>query len=165
MFEPFVVPITVVILILLFLFQHRGTSGIGKVFGPIMIVWFVTIAIAGLPPIFSKPIVLSSLSPVPAVTFFEAHGLRAFLTLGAVFLAVTGAEALYADMGHFGRAPIRTAWFALVLPALVINYLGQGALLLSNPDAQQNPFYGLAPDWGVYPLVVVATIAATRHDR
>ena len=159
-FEPFVVPITVVILILLFLFQHRGTSGIGKVFGPIMIVWFVTIAIAGLPPIVSNPIVLSSLSPMHAVTFFDAHGLRAFLTLGAVFLAVTGAEALYADMGHFGRAPIRTAWFTLVLPALVINYLGQGALLLSNPDAQQNPFYGLAPDWGVYPLVVVATIAA-----
>ena len=159
-FEPFVVSITVVILVGLFLFQHRGTGGIGKVFGPIMIVWFVTIAIAGLPQIFSNPIVLSSFSPVHAVTFFSAHGLRAFLTLGAVFLAVTGAEALYADMGHFGRAPIRTAWFAIVLPALVINYLGQGALLLSHPEAQQNPFYGLAPDWGVYPLVVVATIAA-----
>jgi KUP system potassium uptake protein len=159
-FEPFVVPITVVILIGLFFFQHRGTAGIGRVFGPIMIVWFLTITILGLPSIFSKPVVLASLSPTHAVSFFSEHGLRAFLTLGAVFLSVTGAEALYADMGHFGRAPIRTGWFAIVLPALVINYLGQGALLLSNPDAQQNPFYGLAPDWGVYPLVIVATIAA-----
>ena len=158
-FEPFVLPVTVVILVALFLFQHRGTGGIGNVFGPIMVVWFLTITIAGLPPILSNPVVLSSLNPVHAVAFFDAHSLRAFLTLGAVFLAVTGAEALYADMGHFGRAPIRTAWFALVLPALAINYFGQGALLLSSPEARENPFYGLAPRWGVYPLVLVATMA------
>ena len=158
-FEPFIIPITVAILVGLFLVQHRGTGGIGNVFGPVMVVWFLTIAIVGLPSIAENPLVLSSLNPVHAFTFFAAHGLRAFLTLGAVFLAVTGAEALYADMGHFGRAPIRAAWFALVLPGLVLNYLGQGALLLSNPQASENPFYRLVPDWGVYPLVMVATIA------
>ncbi|HWF85434.1 MAG TPA: KUP/HAK/KT family potassium transporter, partial [Vicinamibacterales bacterium] len=158
-FESFVVPITVAILIALFLFQHRGTGGIGAVFGPVMVVWFTAIALLGLPHIRESPVVLTALNPVHAVRFFAEHGLRAFVTLGAVFLAVTGAEALYADMGHFGRSPIRAAWFALVLPALALNYLGQGALLLSHPAAAANPFYLLAPSPLLYPLVALATMA------
>src|SRR5205823_2425878 len=150
---------TVAILIALFMVQRRGTTGVGKIFGPIMIVWFVTIAIAGVAAIGANTLVLTSLDPAHAVRFFAAHGWRAFLTLGAVFLALTGAEALYADLGHFGRAPIRIAWFALVLPALVLNYLGQGAMLLARPEARPNPFYALVPDWGLYPLVVLATLA------
>ena len=138
-FEPFVVPITVVILVALFVFQHRGTNRIGSVFGPIMVVWFVIIAAAGVPWIVTHPIVLTALDPRYAIRFFAAHGLRAFLTLGAVVLAVTGAEALYADMGHFGPVPIRIGWFALVFPALVLNYLGQGALLLADASALENP--------------------------
>jgi len=158
-FEPIVVPLTVVILVLLFLVQHRGTSGIGSVFGPIMIVWFVIIAALGLPAILRNPIVLDAIDPAHAVAFFSQHGFGAFVTLGSVFLAITGAEALYADMGHFGRAPIRIAWFTIVLPSLVINYFGQGALLLERPDARVNPFFHLAPDWALYPLVALATIA------
>ena len=158
-FEPHIVPITVVILIALFLVQSRGTSGIGKVFGPIMIGWFVVLALLGVPAIARNPIVLTALSPAYGVRFFEAHGLRAVLTLGAVVLVITGAEALYADMGHFGRQPIRIAWFTLVLPSLLVNYFGQGALLLTDPTARVNPFYHLAPSWALYPLVVVATIA------
>ena len=158
-FEPIVVPITVVILVLLFLVQHRGTSGIGSVFGPIMILWFVVIAALGLPEILRNPIVLDAIDPAHAVAFFSQHGFGAFVTLGSVFLAITGAEALYADMGHFGRAPIRIAWFTIVLPSLVINYFGQGALLLARPDARVNPFFHLAPDWALYPLVALATVA------
>ncbi|HTK29578.1 MAG TPA: potassium transporter Kup [Vicinamibacterales bacterium] len=159
-FEPVIVPITVVILVLLFLVQHRGTGRIGDVFGPIMIVWFAIIGLIGLSPIADHPAVLSAVSPVHAARFFAAHGAGALLTLGAVFLSVTGAEALYADMGHFGRAPIRIAWFSLVLPALVINYFGQGARLLENPGARENPFFALAPSWALLPLVVLATVAA-----
>jgi KUP system potassium uptake protein len=158
-FAPFVVPITVVILVLLFIVQRRGTGGIGAIFGPIMIVWFVAIAALGIPEIARMPIVLTSASPAHAIRFVTDHGLGSFLTLGAVFLSVTGAEALYADMGHFGRAPIRIAWFALVLPSLVLNYLGQGALLLSDPKAAEFPFYHLVPSWGLYPMVVLSTIA------
>jgi KUP system potassium uptake protein len=158
-FESFVVPFTVAILIVLFLFQHRGTGGIGAVFGPVMVVWFVAIALLGLPHIRESPVVLTALDPTHALRFFGEHGLRAFFTLGAVFLSVTGAEALYADMGHFGRSPIRIAWFALVLPALAVNYLGQGALLLAHPAAAQNPFYLLAPSALLYPLVALATMA------
>jgi KUP system potassium uptake protein len=135
-FEPYVVPATVTILIVLFWFQHRGTGGMGKLFGPIMIVWFVLIAALGVPAIRRNPIVLGGVNPAHAIQFFVAHGWTAFLTLGAVFLSITGAEALYADMGHFGPRPIRIAWFAFVLPALVINYFGQGALLLSDPSAR-----------------------------
>jgi KUP system potassium uptake protein len=159
-FASFVVPITVAILIALFFFQHRGTGGMGAVFGPIMIVWFVTIALLGLPHIRENTVVLTSFSPVHAVRFFADHGLRAFITLGAVFLSVTGAEALYADMGHFGKRPIRIAWFALVLPALIVNYLGQGALILTHPETAANPFYRLAPASLLYPLVALATISA-----
>jgi len=158
-FEPIVVPITVGILIGLFLVQSRGTGGIGAVFGPIMAVWFVTISALGLPPIVQNPGVLAALNPWHALAFFVEHQLGAFLTLGSVFLAITGAEALYADMGHFGRASIRSAWFALVLPALVVNYFGQGALLLAHPETRVNPFFHLAPSWGLYPLVVLSTLA------
>jgi KUP system potassium uptake protein len=158
-FEHYVVPVTVAILVALFMLQHRGTTGIGKLFGPIMIVWFVTIAIAGLLAIRTAPHVVASLDPVHAIRFLTAHGWRAFITLGAVFLALTGAEALYADLGHFGRTPIRIAWFSVVLPSLVLNYLGQGAMLLTRPSARANPFYALVPDSGLYPLVVLATAA------
>ena len=158
-FEPYVVPITVVILIVLFVVQSRGTSGIGTIFGPIMIGWFVVLALLGFPAIARNPIVLTALSPSYGMRFFEAHGPAAVLTLGAVVLVITGAEALYADMGHFGPRPIRIAWFTLVLPSLLVNYFGQGALLLTDAEARVNPFYHLAPSWALYPLVVVATIA------
>jgi KUP system potassium uptake protein len=158
-FEPFVVPITVVILIGLFVAQHRGTEGIGKVFGPIMIAWFVTLALLGLPQIAKAPIVWTAVNPVRAAAFLRDQGMTAFITLGSVFLSVTGAEALYADMGHFGRRPIRIAWFSLVLPALVVNYLGQGALLLTTPEAREHPFFYLAPTWALYPLVILSTAA------
>jgi KUP system potassium uptake protein len=159
-FEPFILPITVAILIGLFLFQYRGTAGIGLVFGPIMIVWFITLATLGGNAIVANPIVLSAVNPAHAVLFVTTHGLPAFFTLGAVFLAVTGAETLYADMGHFGKRPIRVAWFAFVLPALVLNYFGQGANLLTDPTAREHPFFHLAPDWGLLPLVALSTIAA-----
>jgi KUP system potassium uptake protein len=158
-FEPYVVPITVMILLALFFVQHRGTAGIGAVFGPIMIVWFLTIAGLGVHAMAGNARVLAAINPVHAVEFFVVHRFRAFMTLGAVFLAITGAEALYADMGHFGRAPIRIAWFALVLPALVLNYFGQGAVLLAREEARVHPFFHLAPDWALYPLVALATVA------
>jgi KUP system potassium uptake protein len=158
-FEPFVVPITVAILFAIFIVQHRGTGGIGTVFGPIMILWFVTIALLGLPTIMANPVVLEAVNPLFGVSFLRQQGLAAFLTLGAVFLSVTGAEALYADMGHFGRRPIRIAWFSLVLPSLVINYFGQGALLLMDPNAREHPFFHLAAGWMLYPMVVLSTMA------
>jgi KUP system potassium uptake protein len=158
--EPFIVPITVVILIALFIVQSRGTTGIGAVFGPIMVVWFLTIAGLGLPHIVRNPHVLFALNPWHAYEFFLLHRFGAFVTLGAVFLSITGAEALYADMGHFGKTPIRIAWFALVLPALMLNYFGQGALLLLNGDAARQPFFLLAPSWALFPLVGLATAAA-----
>ena len=158
-FEPFVVPITVIILVLLFVAQHRGTEGIGKVFGPVMIVWFITLAALGIPKIVANPVVLKAFDPLLGLTFLKHQGSAAFLTMGSVFLSVTGAEALYADMGHFGRRPIRIAWFSLVLPSLVINYLGQGAMMLSNPNTREHPFFYLAPEWAVYPMVLLSTFA------
>jgi KUP system potassium uptake protein len=158
-FEPVIVPITVVILIGLFVAQSRGTAGIGTVFGPVMVVWFITLAVLGLSHISDNPAVLTAINPWHVVRFLADHRLTALFTLGAVFLSVTGAEALYADMGHFGRAPIRIAWFSLVVPALVLNYLGQGALLLADASASQFPFYRLAPEWGLYPLVFLSTCA------
>jgi KUP system potassium uptake protein len=158
-FEPYIVLITVAILIGLFLVQSRGTGGIGVVFGPIMIAWFLVIAILGLPPILKNPAILSALNPWHAYAFFAEHRFGSLLTLGSVFLAITGAEALYADMGHFGAHPIRVAWFSLVLPTLLVNYFGQGAQLLANPDTRVNPFFHLAPEWGLYPLVVLSTMA------
>lgn len=158
-FEPYVIPITAAILIALFAFQRRGTAGVGLLFGPVTLVWFVVLAGLGLAGIAAAPRVLAALLPTHAAAFLLANGWPGFLVVGAVFLVVTGGEALYADMGHFGRLPIRLAWFGLVLPALVINYFGQGALLLRDPAAIKNPFYLLAPAWGLYPLVGLSTAA------
>lgn len=159
LFEPYVIPITVIVLVGLFSFQSSGTGKVGKVFGPIMLLWFATIAILGVRGIVLAPGVLWSLNPAHGWRFLAANGHSGFLVLGAVFLAVTGAEALYADMGHFGRGPIRRAWFVLILPALVLNYLGEGAFLLVSPAAVVNPFYNLAPSFALYPLVILATAA------
>ena len=156
---PFVLPATVVILILLFLAESRGTAGVAAFFSPIMATFFLAIGVLGLASIVRTPAVLLALSPAPGVTFLIHHGSIGFVVLGSVFLAVTGAEALYADMGHFGRRPIQTAWLCLVLPALLLNYLGQGALLLTDPQAVVNPFYLLAPSWSVLPLVILSTAA------
>ena len=155
-----IVPIAVVILGALFLFQHRGTAGVGAVFGPAMAVWFVTIGALGAAELVRDPRVLVALNPAYAVGFFLDHGVAGALILGAVVLVVTGVEALYADLGHFGRRPIRLTWFGVVLPALLLNYFGQGALLLRMPEAVQNPFFLLAPAAFLYPLVVIATVAA-----
>jgi KUP system potassium uptake protein len=158
-FDPYVIPTAGIILVLLFVFQKRGTSGIGFVFGPLMLAWFSTIAVLGVTGIVRQPGVLSAIIPIHAVSFFLDNHWRGFLVLGAVFLVVTGGEALYADMGHFTRRTIRFAWFALVLPSLVLNYFGQGALLLIHPQEITQPFYLLAPRWALYPMVVLATLA------
>ncbi len=155
-----VVPITVVVMIFLFLLQRYGTDRVGRLFGPVMVVWFVVIALLGLQMIVRHPQVLLALNPWYGVKFFYSHGLQAFIALGGVVLALTGAEALYADMGHFGKKPIRVAWFSFVLPALVLNYFGQGALLLMHPEAIDNPFFKLAPTALLYPMIVLATAAA-----
>ncbi|HEX2722222.1 MAG TPA: KUP/HAK/KT family potassium transporter, partial [Gemmatimonadaceae bacterium] len=155
-----VVPLSVIILFSLFLVQKIGTHKVGRVFGPIMCVWFITIAVLGLYELSSAPSILLAVNPLYAIDFFRAHGFAAFVLLGAVVLVVTGGEALYADMGHFGARPIRMAWFYLVLPALLLNYFGQGALILRDPPAAANPFFMLAPRMLLYPLVVLATAAA-----
>ena len=157
--KPYVVPISLVVLVLLFAVQRRGTRDIGKFFGPITVVWFLAIAAFGLIQIMQNPQVLAALLPVHALRFTVEHYNLAFITLGAVFLCVTGAEALYADMGHFGKQPIRLAWFGLVMPSLVLNYFGQGALVLANPKAAENPFYLMMPGWALMPMVVLATAA------
>jgi KUP system potassium uptake protein len=159
-FEGMIVPITIAILIALFSVQKFGTGRVGVVFGPIMMVWFVVIGALGVRGIAMHPDILKALLPTHAIQFFVGNGSYGFLVLGAVFLCVTGGEALYADMGHFGRRPIRFAWFSLVLPALLLNYFGQGALLLTDASAKVNPFYYLCPRWMLYPLVVLATTAA-----
>lgn len=158
-FKPFVVPITVIILIGLFSFQRRGTAGVGVIFGPIIMVWFATLAVLGIVNILHQPGVLGAISPVHAVRFFLDNGIKGYLVLGAVFLVATGGEALYADLGHFGEKPIQIDWFCIVGPSLLLNYFGQGALLLTNPDAAHNPFYRLGPPWFLYPLVILATAA------
>ena len=154
-----VVPITVVILFLLFLIQKRGTATVGAVFGPVMLLWFAAIAAAGLHGIARDPGVFRALSPVAAVEFFVRHRGHGYLVLGAVVLVLTGGEALYADMGHFGRRPIRLAWFGVAMPALLLNYFGQGAVLLRDPSVAANPFYMLVPGWALYPMIGVATAA------
>jgi KUP system potassium uptake protein len=159
-FTKFVVPLSLVVLFLLFLVQKRGTSGIGKFFGPITLVWFVVIAVLGVVQIADNPTILAALNPYYALRFMWQQPGTTFILLGAIVLCVTGAEALYADLGHFGKAPIRLAWFSVVMPALTLNYFGQGALLLKNPDAVKNPFYMMAPDWALIPLVILATVAA-----
>ena len=155
----YVVPISVVVLLGLFLLQRRGSERIGTYFGPVMAVWFLALALAGLMQIIQAPYVLAALNPLHALAFFGHHGVPGFFVLGSVFLALTGAEALYADMGHFGRSPIRIDWFAIVLPALVLNYFGQGALVLAHPDATDSPFFRLYPDWLLYPITLLATAA------
>ena len=157
--EPFVLPITIAVLVFLFRFQKRGTSRIGAVFGPIMLLWFATLAILGIIWIVRAPQVLAAINPAHGFDFFSHNGWRGFVVLGAVFLVVTGGEALYADMGHFGRFPIRLAWFTLVLPALLLNYFGQAALILHDPGQAYQPFFNLAPKWALYPLVLFATLA------
>ena len=157
--KDFILPITIAVLIALFSVQHHGTGKMGKIFGPIMLVWFVCLAALGIKGILTAPRVLGALNPWAAVQFFAENGWKGFVVIGAVFLAVTGGEALYADMGHFGIRPIRRGWFRIVLPSLFLNYLGQGALLLNTPGAKENPFYLLAPGWALYPLVVLATAA------
>ena len=157
--EPYVVPLAVLVLLVLFLLQSRGTASVGRLFGPVMLAWFATLGLLGLAQIARDPGVLAALDPSHAVGLFGHDGWQAFVALGAIVLAVTGAEALYADMGHFGRALIRLAWFGLVLPALVLNYFGQGALLLRDPAALEHPFYHLAPDWLLWPLIGLATLA------
>ncbi len=160
-FRPWIVPLAVGILLALFLVQRKGTAGIGAVFGKVMLVWFAAIAALGIPAILRHPEVLGAINPAHAVRFFGENGLHGFLILGSVVLCVTGGEALYADMGHFGRGPIRISWFSLVFPALLLNYFGQGSLLLERgTSAVANPFYGLAPSVLLYPLVILATAAA-----
>ena len=149
------------ILIALFAVQSRGTARVAAFFGPITLVWFIAIAVAGIWHIAADPSVLAAINPVYGVRFLASHGMIGLITLGAVFLAVTGAEALYADLGHFGRRPIQAAWIAVVLPALALNYLGQGALVLANPKAIENPFFLMYPDWALLPMVG----ACHRRDR
>jgi len=158
-FKPYVIPLTIVILVILFFFQRRGTAGVGAVFGPVMLVWFSTLGLLGIRGILWAPKVLLAVNPMYAVRFFaENHG-HGFLVLGAVFLVTTGGEALYADLGHFGEKPIQVDLFSIVGPSLVLQYFGQGALLIKNPAAAHNPFYLLAPKWALYPLVALATVA------
>ena len=158
-FDPYVVPLTVIILVALFAVQSRGTASVAAFFGPITTVWFIAIAIPGIAYIASNPTVLLAFNPYYGVAFLATHGVIGLVTLGAVFLAVTGAEALYADLGHFGRKPIQTAWIGLVLPSLVVNYLGQGALVIADPKAIENPFFLLYPEWAQIPMVLLATAA------
>ncbi len=157
--SDWVIPISCGIIVGLFLIQQRGTTTIGRFFGPVMVVWFSVLALLGGAKILSEPGVLRAVNPVYAARFFSENGHKGFLALGAVFLVVTGGEALYADMGHFGRRPIKLAWFTLVLPALLLNYFGQGALLIADHEAVESPFFKLAPSWSLYPLVALATVA------
>jgi len=158
-FTPYILPITLIVLIGLFIFQRKGTASVGALFGPVMLIWFAVIAALGAAAIIENPAVLAAVNPVYAANFLLGNSVLGFFALGAVVLCITGAEALYADMGHFGARPIQYAWLGYVLPALVINYFGQGALLLADPAAVENPFYLLAPEWGRYPLVILATVA------
>ncbi|MFZ5526010.1 MAG: potassium transporter Kup [Pseudomonadota bacterium] len=158
--ERFVVPITLVVLTILFMVQKHGTGGIGKFFGPIMVTWFLVLAVLGFIHVVKNPAVLAAMSPHYAISFIVNHPMLAFVALSAIILCATGVEALYADMGHFGKKPIRMAWFALAMPALVLNYFGQGAMLLQHPENINNPFFEMAPHWALYPLVVMATFAA-----
>jgi KUP system potassium uptake protein len=158
-FKPYVVPIAIGVVIALFALQKRGTSVIGALFGPVTVLWFLAIAALGLAAIAKNPEILRAIDPTHALRFTTQHGFASFVVLGAVLLAFTGAEALYADMGHFGKGPIRIAWFGLVFPALLLNYFGQGALLIADPKALENPFFLLAPAWALYPMVALATAA------
>ena len=158
-FDPYILPITLAIIVAMFLAQSHGTAKVATFFGPIMVTFFLTIGLAALPHIWREPGVFHALNPYYAVRYLINHGHGALLALGAVFLAVTGAEALFADLGHFGRKPIQRAWLGLVFPCLTLNYFGQAALVLHNPDAASDPFFRLVPEWGLLPLVLLATAA------
>ncbi len=158
-FKPYILPITLIIVVGLFMFQRRGTATVGALFGPVMVLWFAVLAAMGVFTIIQHPAVLAAINPIYALHFLTGNSLLGFFSLGAVVLCITGAEALYADMGHFGAKPIQYAWVVYVLPALIINYFGQGALLLTDPNTLENPFYLMAPEWGRYPLVILATVA------
>ena len=158
-FKPFIIPISLAIIVGLFVFQRKGTASVGALFGPIMVVWFAVLAILGISGIVDHPEVLLAINPIQGINFLLSNPLLGFLSLGSVVLCVTGAEALYADMGHFGIKPIQVGWLYLVMPTLVLNYFGQGALLLSNPKAIESPFFLLAPEWALTPLVILATVA------
>ncbi|MFZ2494059.1 MAG: potassium transporter Kup [Thermoanaerobaculia bacterium] len=160
-FEPFILPVTIVVLIGLFTVQKFGTAKVGAMFGPVMITWFLTLSLLGLWHIVQEPSVLAAVNPAYAVSFFLRNGFLAFIVLGSVFLVVTGGESLYADMGHFGAKPIRMAWFYFVFPSLLLNYFGQGAFLLHTPEGVKNPFFMMAPGWAQYPLIALATVAAS----
>ncbi|AVT56703.1 low affinity potassium transporter Kup [Pectobacterium versatile] len=157
--DSYIVPLSIVVLTLLFIIQKHGTGSVGKLFAPVMLIWFLTLGVLGARSIIANPEVLQALNPMYAVRFFVEYKAVSFFALGAVVLAITGVEALYADMGHFGKFPIRLAWFTVVLPSLVLNYFGQGALLLKDPEAIKNPFFLLAPDWALIPLMILATLA------
>ncbi|KFD22009.1 MULTISPECIES: low affinity potassium transporter Kup [Tatumella] len=157
--DAYIVPLSIAVLTLLFLIQKHGTGLVGKMFAPVMLIWFVVLAVLGVNSIIKNPVVLQALNPWHAVEFFLHYKMVSFFALGAVVLSITGVEALYADMGHFGKLPIRIAWFCVVLPSLVLNYFGQGALLLAHPDAIKNPFFLLAPDWALIPMLLLATLA------
>jgi KUP system potassium uptake protein len=159
-FADWVIPLACVILVGLFLVQRRGTEAVGKVFGPVMVVWFTTLGVLGINQIIKHPGVLEAINPVHIVNLFQSEPKKGFLALGSIFLVVTGGEALYADMGHFGRKPITLVWYGIVLPGLVLNYFGQAALLINEPEAIESPFYRLAPEWGVTPLAILATMAS-----
>ncbi len=159
LFHPLIIPLSLIILVLLYFGQHFGTSRIGGIFGPVILLWFVVLAVVGVQSILQTPSVLRAINPVHAMAFFFDNGWLAFMVMGSVFLVVTGGEALYADMGHFGRVPIQQAWTFVALPGLLLNYFGQGALLLRAPEALDNLFYQTVPPWGVLPLVLLATIA------
>ena len=158
--KPYVVPLSVLIIVALFAIQRKGTAAVGALFGPVMLIWFLTLGFAGVLNIVAAPEVMAAINPAHAWHFLTQHGFGSFIVLGAVFLAVTGAEALYADMGHFGKRPIRLAWFSCAFPALVLNYFGQGALLIGNPKALENPFFLMFPNWALYPMVALSTVAA-----
>ena len=162
--DQFILPISVFIIVILFAAQRAGTAKVGRIFGPITLVWFVAIAVLGIRGILMQPEILKAFNPLHGLSFLAGHGKIGLVVLGSVVLAVTGGEALYADMGHFGPRPIRLAWFVAVFPALILNYLGQGALLLAQPEIAAtstfNPFYQLCPQWALYPLVILATAAA-----
>ena len=157
--QAYVIPLAVIVLVSLFVFQRYGTAVVGALFGPICVLWFLALAAVGIHNIAQNPVVLHALNPAHALGFITGHGFASFVVLDAVLLAITGAEALYADMGHFGKGPIRIAWFGLVLPALVLNYFGQGALLITRPETIVNPFYHAYPAWALYPMVALATMA------
>ena len=158
--KPYVVPLSVLIIVALFAIQRKGTAAVGALFGPVMLIWFLTLGFAGVLNIVAAPEVMAAINPAHAWHFLTQHGFGSFIVLGAAFLAVTGAEALYADMGHFGKRPIRLAWFSCAFPALVLNYFGQGALLIGNPKALENPFFLMFPNWALYPMVALSTVAA-----